>query len=54
MNVSLFSKEYILQNAVNQTVDIAIDFHSMGGKNTMEVNGYRQLFGYQHSWTISA
>ncbi len=25
-----------------------IDFHSMD-KNTMEVNGYRQLFGYQHS-----
>ncbi len=25
-----------------------IDFHWMD-KNTMEVNGYRQLFGYQHS-----
>ncbi len=27
---------------------VAIDFHSIE-KNTMEVNGYRQLFGYQHS-----
>ncbi len=27
---------------------VAIDLHSMG-KNTMEVNGYQQLFGYQHS-----
>jgi len=26
----------------------AIDFHSME-KNTTEVNGYRQLFDYQHS-----
>ncbi len=26
----------------------AIDFNSIE-KNTMEVNGYRQLFGYQHS-----
>ncbi len=25
-----------------------IDFHCTG-KNTMEVNGYRQLSGYQHS-----
>ncbi len=28
---------------------VAIDLHSMGKKNTMEVNGYHQLFGYQHS-----
>ncbi len=27
---------------------IPIDFHSME-ENTMEVNGYRQLFGYQDS-----
>ncbi len=27
---------------------VAIHLHSME-KNTMEVNGYQQLFGYQHS-----
>ncbi len=36
----------ILKNVGNQTVDVAIDFHSMAKKNTMEVNGCRQLFGY--------
>ncbi len=38
---------------VHQTVDGMIDFHMME-KNTMEVNGYRQLFGYQCSanWII--
>jgi len=29
-------------------LSVAIDFHSME-KNTMEINGYRQLFVYQHS-----
>ncbi len=33
---------------VTKQLTVAIDFHSMG-KNTMEVSGYRQLFGYQHS-----
>ncbi len=28
---------------------VAIDFHSMGEKNTIKVNGYQKLFGYQHS-----
>ncbi len=27
---------------------VAIDFHSIE-KNTMEINGYHQLFGFQHS-----
>ncbi len=27
---------------------VAIDFYSMKKNNTMEVDGYRQLFGYQH------
>ncbi len=30
---------------------VAIDFHR-GKKNTMEINGYQQLFGYQHSKVI--
>ncbi len=33
---------------VNTQFTVAIDFHSME-KNTMEVNGYRKLFGYQHT-----
>ncbi len=33
---------------VTKKLTVAIDFHSMG-KITMEVNGYRQLFGY---WKI--
>ncbi len=33
---------------VTKQLTVAIDFHSME-KYNMEVNGYRQLFGYQHS-----
>ncbi len=33
---------------VTKLLPVAIDFHSME-KNTAEINGYRQLFGYQHS-----
>ncbi len=33
---------------VTKQLTVAIDFHYME-KNTMEVNGYRQLFGYLHS-----
>ncbi len=43
----LNTKEDILKKVTKQ-VTAAIDFHSMG-KNTMEVNGYQQMFGYQHS-----
>ncbi len=32
---------------VSRRFPVAIDFHNME-KNTMEVNGYRQLFAYQH------
>jgi len=39
----LNSKEDILKNVGNQTVD------GRKKKNTMEVNGFRQLFDYQHS-----
>ncbi len=34
---------------VNKQLMVVIYFHSMEKKNTLEVNGYRQLFGYQHS-----
>ncbi len=43
----LNSKEAILKNVGNQTVDGSR--HTMEKKYTMEVNVYRQLFGYQHS-----
>ncbi len=43
----LNTKEDILKKVTKQVM-VAIDFHSMG-KNTMEVNGYQQMFGYQHS-----
>ncbi len=33
---------------VAQQLTVPIDFHSME-KNIMEVNGYQQMFGYQHS-----
>ncbi len=33
---------------VTKELTVAIDFYSIE-KNTMEVNGYRQMFGYQHS-----
>ncbi len=32
----------------NKHLLVAIDFHSVE-KNTMEVNDYQQLFGWQHS-----
>ena len=46
----LNTKKDILKNVCNQTVDssLAIDFHSIFFP-TMEVNGFRQLSGYQHS-----
>ncbi len=28
---------------ISKQLTVAIDFHSMGGGGTMEVNGYRQL-----------
>ncbi len=34
---------------VAKQLTVAIDFHNMK-KNTMEVNGYLQIFGYQHSF----
>ncbi len=42
----LLSTKYILENVGNQTIAVAIDFHSIFF-HTMEVNGYQQLFGYQ-------
>ncbi len=33
---------------VTKQLTVALDFHCIE-KNTMEDNGYRQLFGYQHS-----
>jgi len=43
-------KEDILKNVGNQTVECRSDFHSMEEKkNTSEVNGFGQLFGYRHS-----
>ncbi len=33
---------------VSRQFPVAIDFHNMEEKKTMEVNGYRQLFAYQH------
>ncbi len=33
----------------NKQLPVAIDFHSMEGKNTVKVNGDQQQFGYQHS-----
>ncbi len=41
MSVFLLSNTNVVQL-------VPTDFYSMG-KNTMKVNGYRQLFGYQHS-----
>ncbi len=41
-------KDDILKNVGKQTVDVPIDFHSIFS-HTMEVNGYRQLFGCLHS-----
>lgn len=38
----LFSTKDILKNVHNQTVDGRL------GKNTVEVNGYHHLFGYQY------
>ncbi len=32
---------------VTKRLMIAIDFHSSGGKNAMQINGYRQHFGRQ-------
>ncbi len=41
------TKEDILKNVCKQTVDRR---HWLGSeKNYMEVNGYRQLYGYTHS-----
>ncbi len=42
--IPLNTKEDILK----KQLAVAIDFYSMEKKNIMEVNGYRQLFGYQH------
>ncbi len=41
----LNTKEDILKNIVTKQLTVAIDFHSMI-RNTMEDNGYRQLFGH--------
>lgn len=42
----LNTNEYSLKNVGNQTVDGSQEWKK---KNTMEVNGYRQLFCYQHA-----
>ncbi len=39
-------KKIFLRMFVTKQFTVPIDFHSMGEKNTMEVNGCRQLFGY--------
>jgi len=39
-----------LKKIGNQTVVGTIDFHSMGKKNTMEVNRAQQRFGSTWGW----
>ncbi len=39
-------KKIFLRMFVTKQLMVPIDFHSMGKKNTMEVNGCCQLFGY--------
>jgi len=45
----LNTKEDILKNVGNQTVDSSHLTPIVGKENTMEVNGYWELSGYQHS-----
>ncbi len=42
-------KKIFWRMLVTKHLTVAIDVYSMGGKNTMKVNGDHQLFGYQHS-----
>ncbi len=44
---SVDTKEDISESFVIKQLTVTIDFHSME-KNTMQVNGYQQLFGFQH------
>ncbi len=46
-SVSFFWSQDILKNVGNKYYPVAIDFSKE--INTMEVNGYQQLFGDQHS-----
>ncbi len=39
--------------SVSKQFMVVKDFHSKEKRNTMEVNGYRQLFGYQHSLVLN-
>ncbi len=45
----LNTKEDILKNVGNQIVDGIPNDFNVFFPHTMEVNGYRQLFGYQRS-----